>query len=122
MVSELLLKHRNQKECEFKPHHDCQFICFCHFAAGQYYNSQKIIWGDWSVESQYVTFGQAAVPAQAAPAAAAGAAAASRKKDRKKGPEKKSVEKKMSSAAAQQAAVDEQNAIEQLKVTHRVTH
>ena len=83
--------------------------------AGQQFDARTIVWGDYSVESQYVTLGQAAAPAQAA--AAAPAAAAARKKERKKAPEKKAAEKKMSSAAAQQAAQDEQNAIEHLKVS-----
>ncbi|KAL0040043.1 hypothetical protein WJX79_003871 [Trebouxia sp. C0005] len=81
--------------------------------SGQRFDARTIVWGDYSVESQYVTLGQAAAPAQVA--AAAPAAAAVRKKERKKAPEKKAAEKKMSSAAAQQAAQDEQNAIEHLK-------
>lgn len=88
--------------------------CVITHVTGDYYEGQKLVWGDWSVESQYVTLGPAAAPAQAA--AAAPAASASSKKERKKVPEKKAAEKKMSSAAAQQAALDEQVAIQQLKV------
>ena len=72
------------------------------------------MWGDWSVESQYVTLGQAAAPAPAAAAAAAPPAGFSKKRN-KKGADK-GTEKKMSSAAAQQAAADEQHAIQQLQV------
>ena len=96
--------------CVLLPSISCVFA----HVTGDYYEGQKLVWGDWSVESQYVTLGPAAAPAQAA--AAAPAASASSKKERKKVPEKKAAEKKMSSAAAQQAALDEQIAIQQLKV------
>lgn len=97
------------------PKFDQPFHKVLHGDAGQQFDARTIVWGDFSVESQYVTLGQAAAPAQAA--AAAPAAAAARKKERKKAPEKKAADKKMSSAAAQQAAQDEQNAIEHLKVS-----
>ena len=87
---------------------------FCVFVAGAFLDARNIVWGDWSVESQYVTLGQPAGPTPAAAAAAAPPAGAGKKKN-KKVPDK-NQEKKMSSAAAQQAALDEQNAIQQLQV------
>lgn len=77
-------------------------------------DAKKTVWGNWSVESQYVTLGQAAATAPAA-AAAAAPPAGSGKKRNKKGADK-GTDKKMSSAAAQQAAADEQHAIKQLQV------
>ena len=79
--------------------------------AGHSFNG-KILWGDWSVESQYVTNGQpaAAAASTAAPAASA-AAAGSKKKERKKAPEKKS------SAVAPPTAADKEQALEQQKVS-----
>ena len=82
--------------------------------AGLFLDAKKIVWGDWSVESQYVTLGQAAATAPAAAAAAAPAAGFGKKRN-KKGADK-GTEKKMSTAAAQQAAADEQHAIQQLQV------
>ena len=78
--------------------------------AGQYTPQRKAVWGEWSVESQYVTLGQAAAPVNAAVAEPAAAPA---KKGRKKAAEKKGEKK---TPAAQQTAFDEQAAIEQLKV------
>lgn len=82
--------------------------------AGLFLDAKKIVWGDWSVESQYVTLGQAAATAPAAAAAAAPAAGFGKKRNKKVAD--KGTEKKMSTAAAQQAAADEQNAIQQLQV------
>ena len=82
--------------------------------AGLFLDAKKVVWGDWSVESQYVTLGQAAATAPAAAAAAAPPAGFGKKRN-KKGADK-GTEKKMSSAAAQQAAADEQHAIQQLQV------
>lgn len=83
--------------------------------AGLLLDAKKIVWGDWSVESQYVTLGQAAATAPAAAAATAPAAGFGKKRNKKAAD--KGTEKKMSTAAAQQAAADEQNAIQQLQVT-----
>lgn len=70
-----------------------------------------MLWGEWSVESQYVTNGQLVTAASSAAASAAFAAAAGpKKKERKRAPEKKNH------AAAQQPVVDKAQALEQLKV------
>ena len=82
--------------------------------AGLFLDAKKIVWGDWSVESQYVTLGQAAATAPAAAAAAAPPAGSGKKRNKKAAD--KGTEKKMSSAAVQQAVADEQNAIQQLQV------
>lgn len=88
-------------------------MVLCHIA-GFVLDVKKVVWGDWSVESQYVTLGQAAATAPAAAAAAAPSAGSGKKKNKK--PAGKSTEKKMSSAAAQQAVADEQHALQQLQV------
>lgn len=84
------------------------------YMAGFVLDAKRIVWGDWSVESQYVTLGQAAATAPAAAAATAPAAGSGKKKNKKVAV--KSTEKKMSSAAAQQAVADEQHALQQLQV------
>ena len=89
-------------------------LCNVECTAGLFFDAKKIVWGDWSVESQYLTLGQAVATAPAA-AAAAAPPAGSGKKRNKKGADK-GTDKKMSSAAAQQAAADEQHAIKQLQV------
>lgn len=78
--------------------------------AGHSFNG-KILWGDWSVESQYVTNGQPAAAASSTAAPAASAAAAGSKKERKKASEKKS------SAVALPTAADKEQALEQQKVS-----
>ena len=82
--------------------------------AGFVLDGKKVVWGDWSVESQYVTLGRAAATAPAAAAAAAPFAGSGKKKNKKVAT--KSTEKKMSRAAAQQAVADEQHALQQLQV------
>ena len=78
--------------------------------AGHSFNG-KMLWGEWSVESQYATNGQPAAAATSAAAPAASATpAGSKKKERKKAPEKKS------SAVAQQTEADKEQALEQQKV------
>lgn len=75
-----------------------------------------MLWGDWSVESQYVTSGQSPAAATSAAAQAASAAATgSRKKERKKAPEKKHT------APVYQTVVDDEQAMEQLKVQSVMT-
>lgn len=79
--------------------------------AGHSFNG-KMLWGEWSVESQYVTNGQPAAAASSAAAPVASAAAAgSKKKERKKAPEKKS------STVAPPTAADKEQALEQQKVS-----
>ena len=88
-------------------------MALCH-TAGFVLDGKKVVWGDSSVESQYVTLGQAAPTASAATAAAAPFAGSGKKKNKKVAA--KSTEKKMSSAAVQQAVADEQHALQQLQV------
>lgn len=89
-------------------------MAVCHIA-GFVLDVQKVVWGDWSVESQYVTLGQATATAPAAAAAAAPSAGSGKKKNKKVA--SKSTEKKMSSVVAQQAVADEQHALQQLQVS-----
>lgn len=84
--------------------------------AGYPFNG-KMLWGEWSVESQYVTSGQSPAAASSSAAHAASASAAgSRKKERKKAPEKKN------NAAVHQPVVDDEQALEQLKVSQNITN